>query len=180
MVSGKKLFCNLQLLHCKNIWTTLLDQGKAIDAIYIDFCKAFDSVVHDKLLLKLNSYGISGSLHKWITAFLSNRQQIVKIGSAISNPAPVNSGVPQGSVLGPTLFILYINDLCNHLISNCILFADDVKLFNTTDNATILQSDLDYVSEWSNIWQLQISTNKCSVLHIGKKKSVHQIQTRRL
>uniref|UniRef100_A0A8C6VB35 NACHT domain-containing protein n=1 Tax=Naja naja TaxID=35670 RepID=A0A8C6VB35_NAJNA len=146
----KKLSCNLQLLHCKNIWATLLDQGKAIDAIYIDFWKAFDSVVHDKLLLKLNSYGISRSLHMWITAFLSNRQQIVKIGRAISNPTPVNSDAPQGSVLGPTLFILYINDLCDHLISNCVLFADDVKLFNTTEDATVLQSDLDYVSEWSN------------------------------
>uniref|UniRef100_A0A670ZAD8 Reverse transcriptase domain-containing protein n=1 Tax=Pseudonaja textilis TaxID=8673 RepID=A0A670ZAD8_PSETE len=79
----KKLSCNLQLLHCKNIWTTQLDQGKAIDAIYIDFCKVFDSVVHDKLLLKLKSYGISGQLHNWIETFLSHRQQMVKIGNKI-------------------------------------------------------------------------------------------------
>uniref|UniRef100_A0A8C6XUJ4 Reverse transcriptase domain-containing protein n=1 Tax=Naja naja TaxID=35670 RepID=A0A8C6XUJ4_NAJNA len=178
----KKLSCNLQLLHCKNTWTTQLDQGKAIDAIYTDFCKAFDSVVHNKLLLKLKSYGNSGHLRNWIEAFLSNRQQMVKIGSVLSNSVPVNSGVPQGSVLGPTLFILYINDLCDHIKSNCVLFADDVKLFNTTENTATFQKDLSYVSEWSNKCQLQISTNKRSVLHIGKKnqKIKHKLNSQDL
>ena len=158
-----------------NKWTKHIDSKIPIDVVYIDFQKAFDSVVHSKLLIKLQSYGINGFLLKWITSFLSNRVQSVKVESVISDPAPVISGVPQGSVLGPTLFLVFINDLVEVVKhSEILLFADDLKIFNISSNNMLLQADLCNVSNWSNTWQLPISIKKCNTLYIGRNNPCYQ------
>ena len=108
-----------------------LDKNLPTDAIYLDFSKAFDTVPHHRLLKKLERYGITGSILNWVKDFLSNRSQFVKINESESSHLPVTSGVPQGSVLGPTLFIYYINDLPNCTSADMKIFADDTKLFST-------------------------------------------------
>ena len=98
--------------------------------ILLDFSKAFDSVSHRRLLSKLEFYGIRGRPAAWIKAFLKNRTQIVSVNGSHSNPQPVTSGVPQGSVLGPVLFLLYINDITDNINSQIRLFADDSVIYN--------------------------------------------------
>lgn len=164
------------LLECINDWTLALDKHQTTDIAYIDFQKAFDSVSHPKLLQKLNAYNITGDLHGWITAFLANRSQCVKISTSFSTSIPVYSGVPQGSVLGPTLFLLYINDLVDCFNDvNCIvkLYADDVKLYSSftlSDRSVDLDIALQRLVEWANTWQLPIAFKKCVV---------HRLCTRR-
>ena len=139
-------------------------------AIYIDFAKAFDSVVHSKLLQKLSLLGIDGFLLKWLQSFLENRTQVVKINSSYSETLRVLSGVPQGSVLGPTLFNMYIDDIVLSVEhSEILLFADDVKLFHT--DSKLLEIDLKNIYDWSVRWQINISFDKCSVLYLGRNNS---------
>ena len=106
-----------------------LDNKTQTDAILLDFAKAFDKVTHKRLLYKLTAYGITGSTHNWITYFLSNRKQRVSLNGALSDTTYVTSGVPQGSVLGPILFLLYINDINENIQSSIHLFAD-LTIFN--------------------------------------------------
>jgi Reverse transcriptase (RNA-dependent DNA polymerase)/Endonuclease-reverse transcriptase len=166
-----------QLLECVNDWTLALDQGFCVDIVYIDFAKAFDSVSHNKLLCKILGYGISGKLNAWISAFLQNRSQYVAIEDECSSVSPVLSGVPQGSVLGPVLFEVYINDLPDCLPKEITtkLFADDVKLYkvirNLSDQA-LLQGALDSLANWSLIWQLPVSASKCDLIQLGHKPLV--------
>ena len=102
----KNMSCVLHLLKCKNDWTNLIDVRKAVNVVYIDFCKAFDSVSHQKLLFKLEKYGITGKCFSWVKDFLTGRSQKVKVGDSFSDEHNVTSGVPQGSVLGPTLIFI--------------------------------------------------------------------------
>ena len=164
-----------QLLECCNAWQSNLSLKQQTEVVYLDFAKAFDSVSHPKLLHKLECYGITGLTLKWIGDFLTNRTQAVKVGSSISSYTSVSSGVPQGSVLGPILFLVFINDICNILDSDVVakLFADDVKLFiNISDESSgrKIQTSLDNISIWCKSWQLHLSPTKCAVLSLGPKK----------
>ena len=166
--------CNLQLLSCLNKWSKALDDKDSIDIAYIDFKKAFDSVSHLKLLSKLKSFGINKFLFSWIRAFLFGQTQSVKVNSVVSNSVQVTSGVPQGSVLGPTLFLIFINDLVDVIQhSEILLFADDLKIFNSSSNYILLQSDLNNLALWSERWQLPISLTKSNILYIGNSNPKH-------
>jgi len=125
-----------QIIECTNDWSIALNVRNQVDTVYIDFSKAFDSVVHSKLLCKLESLGVRGKLLAWIAAFLSDRSQVVRVGNAVSNIAKVVSGVPQGSVLGPLLFLVYINDIVDIFDDRVKvkLFADDVKIYVVVEN----------------------------------------------
>ena len=145
--------------------------GNVVDCIYLDFAKAFDTVPHKRLLNKLKAYRISGDLLKWIEAFLSGRTQAVKVNGVSSETDPVISGIPQGSVLGPILFIIFINDILDKISSDGFLFADDTKVFRSIQNksdADALQADIDMLEEWSNTWLLRFNPKKCHVLSLGK------------
>ena len=162
--------CNTQLLETIDIWTQLIEDGTPVDVVYLDFRKAFDSVPHRRLLSKLCSYGVSGKLLAWIEAFLSGRTQQVSVGGCHSNPVAVESGVPQGSVLGPLLFLIYVNDLPDMVSCQMKLFADDAKVFSgisTHSEAETLQADLDALVKWSDSWQMAFNGDKCKVMHIG-------------
>jgi len=167
-----------QLLECMNDWSLALNCKRSTDVCYIDFSRAFDSVVHSKLCFKLQSYGITGNLLEWIRAFLSDRSQAVRVGNMTSEFVPVKSGVPQGSVLGPLLFVLFINDLADMFDGglHIKLYADDVKIYIVVEDITCcdaLQIGLQRLSLWASVWQLTVSINKCQVLHIGTKNAAH-------
>ena len=171
--------CMTNLLVCMEKWTEILDDGDAIDVIYTDFSKAFDSVPHQRLLKKLENLGIIGNTLGWIEEFLSNRVQRVRIESKFSSWEKVTSGIPQGSVLGPILFVVFINDMPNVVDSLCQLFADDAKLFRNVnlrenENTSKLQVDINNMTEWSTKWQLLFNTGKCKVLHIGNNNPNHR------
>ena len=143
-VAGRS--CTTQLLEVLDKWTKVLDEGGAIDAVYLDFQKAFDKVPHRRLLSKVEAYGIRGNILHWLESFLQGRNQRVVINGVQSEQAQVVSGIPQGSVLGHVLFMIYINDLPACVESDISLFADDAKVFTRSDaeNATsVLQEDLD-------------------------------------
>ena len=163
--------CVTQLLEVMDDFTRLLDDGNAIDVLYLDFQKAFDTVPHKRLLYKLKSYGISGNLRGWITDFLSDRTQVVRVGSSYSLESKVTSGIPQGSILGPVLFTIFINDLPEDLTSVCKIFADDTKAYNADINSQTLQCDLDKLMNWSRVWCLYFNAKKCKVMHIGKNNA---------
>ena len=163
---------SLQLLKVLDIWTKALDEGYDIDIVYMDYMKAFDSVPHRRLLSKLHSYKFSDQMCGWIQDFLYNRKQLVTVNGENSAWCPVISGIPQGSVLGPLLFVIFINDLPNNVSSNVFLYADDTKIFNTIksdDDVQILQKDLDNLEEWSNVWLLKFHPEKCKHMRIGRK-----------
>jgi hypothetical protein len=165
--------CVTQLLETLDVWTEVLDDGGSIDAVYMDYMKAFDSVPHRRLVAKVEAHGISGKVLQWVRNFLTNRTQQVAVNGFKSSPADVTSGIPQGSVLGPVLFVLYINDLPRHVQSYAELFADDTKVFNRSDCAegrNALQQDLDSLHRWSTDWQLRFHPQKCSVLRLGNPR----------
>ena len=138
---------------------------------YLDFRKAFDTVPHARLINKLYAYGIRGNILKWIQHFLSNRKQKVSVQGEESQWANVASGIPQGSVLGPVLFLIYINDLPDIVKKFVVIFADDTKEYSTIRSATDtaeVQEDLYSMSEWSETWELRFNAKKCKSMHIGK------------
>ncbi|XP_076034815.1 uncharacterized protein LOC143021293 [Oratosquilla oratoria] len=146
------------------------DNNENYDVIYLDFSKAFDKVPHQRLLNKIKAHGIGGKVLEWIRARISNRKQRVTINGIKSRWGNVTSGVPQGSVLGPLLFIMYINDLDDGLNSDVSKFADDTKigrLIRSGEDAQILQDDLNKLLTWSVKWQMNFNISKCSVLNVG-------------
>ena len=159
-----------QLLIFLNNVHRALNNSPQCDIIYLDIKKAFDSVPHQELLLKLWKAGVVGSLWRWFREYLSNRHQYVRINNGNSSMLPVLSGVPQGSILGPLLFLLYINDLPSSIVhSETFLFADDTKclqpIYSPQDHL-LLQSDLDQLSNWSTEWKLIFNETKCSLISI--------------
>ena len=169
-----KRSCITQLLEAMEYFTSKLDIGESVDVIYLDFKKAFDTVPHARLMIKLSAYGLNGKLKDWINNFLSNRTQRVRVGTSVSQEAKVLSGIPQGSILGPILFTIFINDLPEKVKSVCKIFADDTKLYNISNNSTDLQNDLNVIMEWSQKWKLDFNIQKCKTLHIGNKNPKHK------
>ena len=143
------------------------------DVVYLDFRKAFDSVPHSKLLSKLRSYGITGTLWRWFDAYLNNRTQYVRINNTLSHSVNVTSGILQGSILGPLLFVLYINDLSNCLSSTLpFIYADDtkcIKAISTIDDSRLMQSDLDSISQWSSDTELFFNESKFAYICFWSK-----------
>ena len=161
------------LLECTHDWSLAFHGKLLVDVIYIDFSKAFDSVVHYELIYKLRTFGIKGLILKWITAFLHCRSQCVVVENRYSSWSKVISGVPQGSVLGPMLFILFINDIANITIDGVFtkLCADDLKLYTSlisTDDSSNLQDELSNLLVRSKDWQSEVNVSKCHVLHLHK------------
>ena len=162
-----------QLIDVCDKWSEELDNKNCIDILYLDFKKAFDSVPHQRLLTKLKDYGFKGKLLTWVENFLKNRKQRVQVDGSSSDWADVTSGIPQGSVLGPTLFIIYVNDLPDVVHNFVKLFADDAKLYavaNTVDDAKTVQDDLSRIDNWSDIWQIRFNYKKCNHMHLGKEQ----------
>lgn len=141
--------------------------------ILLDFAKAFDKVPHRRLLHKLNFYGIRGCTLQWIESFLTDRKQRVLVEGLSSNIVDVNSGVPQGTVMGPLLFLAYINDLPEVVQSNVKLFADDCLVYRTicsTSDTVQLQQDLSALEKWERDWQMAFHPQKCTTIHISRKR----------
>ena len=166
-----------QLLEPIDVWTRLLDGGIPVDVAYLDFAKTLYSVPYNRLLIKLKSYGIQGNIFSWIKDFLVGRRQRVVLNGTPSSWGPVNSGIPQGSILGPHLFIVYVNDM-PEIVTNMIkMFADDTKIFaecKNNEDRIRLQEDLESLDKWSRTWQIQFNTEKCKVMHIGVKNSHYE------
>ena len=140
-----------------------------VDAAILDFSKAFDKVPHSRLLYKLNYYGIRRDVLHWLESFLNGRTQQVIVEGCKSPTCDVTSGVPQGSVLGPVLFLVYINDIISNIQSEIRLFADDVfiyKTIKTTNDHQILQNDLNLLIKWSTDWKMDFNISKCKILQI--------------
>ena len=160
----------IQLLKLLEEWTTALEEGYDIDLIFMDFRKAFDKVPHKRLSSKLKSYGIIGPVLSWIESFLDGRTQKVIVNGAESEWRDVLSGIPQGSVLGPLLFVIYINDMPESVSSPTHLFADDTKMHRIIRclmETCHLQTDISTLQSWSRLWLLEFHDDKCKHMHIG-------------
>lgn len=154
------------------------EKGYNVRAIFLDITAAFDSVPHNLLLHKIKSYGLRGNVHKLVESYLSKRRIKVKVNNTLSkesNENFINSGVPQGSILGPLLFLLYINDLPENLVCDTYLYADDASIFapidpdNPQDGNSILKNDLDTLSDWADTWGLAFKPSKCRDLIFAKR-----------
>jgi hypothetical protein len=170
-VSGRSVQTNLTAYI--DYISTAFNNKHQVDSIYLDFSKAFDSIPHALLVHKLSSFGFEGNCLKWINSYLSGRIQRTVVDGKFSQWTPVLSGVPQGSIIGPLLFILYVNDLplCVQS-SNTILYADDSKIYRVVDSihdTALLQADLDRIVRWCTEWHLKLNTNKCCVISFTNK-----------
>ena len=129
-IPGRSCTTQLLYMYVLDYFIQHLEQGDSVDAIYLHFQKAFDSVPHQRLIQKLSSFGVHGKILQWIKDFLRNRRQQVVLNGQKSGLIPVTSGVPQGSVLGPVLFTIFVNDILSVVLSPTFMFADDMKIFD--------------------------------------------------
>ena len=167
-VKGRSTLTNL--LETLESWTRILEEGFGVDVIYLDYRKAFDTVPHLKLLYKLKELGLADLLITWIEQFLLGRQMRVQVNGSYSTWFEVLSGVPQGSVLGPLLFLIFVRDLPDWVKNSIMMFADDTKVWTSIhklEDQESLQRDLDRLGEWSKTWLLTFNPEKCKVMHIG-------------
>ena len=171
----KNRACVTNLLECEDIVGDCLKRGNTMDVLYTDFSKAFDKVSHTKLLIKLKGYGLGDRLLKWIKAFLWNRRQKVVLGEVESEWGEVTSGVPQGSVLGPALFVIFINDLPECLENICKLYADDGKIFVENEKSN-LQNDIYNTANWCDLWSMALNLKKCKIMHYGKSNPLRNYE----
>ena len=168
-----KRSCESQLLEFIQDVSLNMQNGHQTDVCVLDFSKAFDKVDHIRLIEKLKWYGITGSTNDWIKSFLTNRTQSVVLDGVASSNIHVTSGVPQGSVLGPCLFLFYINDIAQNLHSTTRLFADDTMIYMTMKNETdakFMQEDLDTLQDWEKKWMMEFHPQKCEVISITRKR----------
>lgn len=145
-----------------------------VDCIYLDFSKAFDKISHGLLIAKLEGYGICGPLLRWLRSYLNDRTLVVKYEGSTSRPFPVLSGVPQGSHLGPTLFLLFINDIRSAISLKFLLFADDAKIFNrinSPQDQEELQHTLDSIVSWCTTNSMEINVAKCFVMSFLRRSN---------
>ena len=162
-------------------WLQNLDENIPVDAIYLDFQKAFDTVPHKRLLSKLSGYGIKDNVLNWIQDFLHDRTQYVTVNEQSSPKVPVCSGVPQGSVLGPSLFIYFINDLPDFCETLLNIFADDTKIFqgiSSPNDCCKVQRTIYALNDWSDKWLINFNITKCKVLHLGHNNPQHDYTIR--
>ena len=162
--------CQTQLLEVTNEWAKSFDKRSSTHVIYLDFSKAFDSVPHQRVLMKLDYMVIRGNLLSWIEAFIHDREQRVSVEGQSSDWRKVTSGVPQGSVL----FLMYINDIDVGLSSSVRLFADECAVFRVITckmDCDALQSDLNRLNHWTQLWQLTSNQSKCKVMRITNKRN---------
>ena len=156
-----------QLLSVLHRISENLDLGKQTDILYFDIAKAFDTVDHTLLVNKLRRFGLNGNILKWFIDYLSGRQQRVLLNGEISKTLPVSSGVPQGSILGPLLFLIYINDLPESMTSPSVdvsLFADDTKCFSIVESladARVLKTEAGNMEKWAQSERLKFNAQKC-------------------
>ena len=166
-----------QLMYITNDIAKALDFGKEIKVVFCDISKAFDRVWHEGLLHKLEKYGIKGDLPKWFKSYLSERRQRVVIGGQTSDVYSIKAGVPQGSILGPVLFLLFINDIyivCD-ISCNIRLCADDTSLYIVVEDeyatAESMKSDIEKNHLWSQQWLVNFNPRKTETMNISRKRA---------
>jgi hypothetical protein len=155
--------CETQLLSAVNDWCEAAECNKPVDVIFLDFSRAFDTVPFNRLMYKLKSNGIRGNVLNWIEHFLTERKQRVLVNDQYSSWSKVTSGVPQGTILGPLLFLVFINDICDALNCTCRLYADDCIIYRPIqgiNDVVSLQMDLNKLHEWSTKWLLNFNVKK--------------------
>ncbi|MCG7879453.1 MAG: reverse transcriptase domain-containing protein [Candidatus Thiodiazotropha taylori] len=162
-----------QLTYLYNVFCQALDEGKEVRAVFCDISKAFDRVWHDGLILKLQAAGVTGEVLTWFKSYLNNRMQRVVIPAATSDWTYIKAGVPQGSILGPLLFLVYINDIVTDIGSNIRLFADDTSLYIVVDDpisaAECINTDLQKISRWAATWLVSFNPTKTEALLVSRR-----------
>jgi len=163
-----------QLTYLNNTFCKALDDGLEVRVVFFDISEAFDKVWHSGLILKLKRAGIKDKLLNWFSNYLYQRRQRVVVPGASSSLAEIKAGVPQGSILGPLLFLVYINDIVNDIQAHINLFADDTSLFVVVDNpnsaAAVLERDIDKIAKWADTWLVKFNPLKSESLVISRKR----------
>jgi hypothetical protein len=164
--------------------TKIIDEGSNADIFYLDFAKAFDKVPHEKLIIKLESKGINGKVKRWIKNWLTDRSQRVVLGEEESESSKVESGMPQGTILGPPLFTIHIDDIDIEMLlaELAVKFADDtkgVKRIESEQDKNKLQTVFDNLFAWSLKWGMELNVAKCKVMHVGRSNPEYKYNIRR-